>query len=173
MSHKIENEELMLINKYKLQPHPEGGYFSQIYKSADTVKPLDCRYHNEQRSASTSIYYLLEKNDYSAWHRLNSDELWHFYKGSPLSIYVIDKCGTLSSHLLGDPLITSNANFQVCIKAGNYFAAKNTDKSSYSFVSCTVSPGFEYTDFELADKNELIDNFPQHESTIKRFARQM
>lgn len=170
---KIDDETLKLVKKYNLQPHPEGGYFAPIYKSTDTVKPEDTvRYNNEQRSAGTSIYYLLNKNNYSAWHSLNSDELWHFYKGSALNIHVIDKNGNLSTHLLGDPLKSAEATFQVCIKAGDYFAAENVDKTTYSLVGCTVSPGFEYSDFKLLNKMELMKAFPQHKTIIDRLSHQ-
>lgn len=168
---KSQDTVAQLIKKYDLKPHPEGGYFAAIYKSNDEVKSIDSnRYNDESRSAGTSIYYLLNQNDYSAWHSLKSDELWHFYKGSPINIHVIDNSGKLITYLLGDPLKIQGATFQVCIKAGFYFAAENVDKDSYSLVGCTVSPGFEYTDFRLADKTILIRAFPQHKEIIARLA---
>lgn len=170
VSSVAHKEALELMKEYNLQPHPEGGYFAPIFKSEDTVKSTDTnRYNNESRSAGTSILYLLNKQDYSAWHNLKSDEIWHFYKGSPLNVYVIDKNGNLTTYLLGDPLKIKGATFQVCIKAEDYFAAENIDKTAYSLVGCTVSPGFEYRDFKLADKNALINAFPQHEAIINRF----
>jgi uncharacterized protein len=114
----------------------------------------------------------LNNHDYSAWHTLKSDEIWHFYKGSPLNIHVIDKNGNLFTYLLGDPLKTKGATFQICIKAGSYFAAENIDKTTYSLIGCTVSPGFEYNDFELADKNTLINALPQHKMIIERLSYQ-
>jgi 5'-methylthioadenosine/S-adenosylhomocysteine nucleosidase len=168
----INEEAQQLIEELNLQPHPEGGFFNAIYKSNDIVKPSDNeRYNNESRSAGTSIYYLLNGADYSAWHVLKSDEIWHFYKGSSLYIHVIDKDGELKTSLLGDPKKTKGATFQVCIKAGNYFAAENVDKQSYSLVGCTVSPGFEYDDFKLCDKTELNQTFPQHAEIINKFCR--
>jgi uncharacterized protein len=165
-------EAQQIIKELNLEPHPEGGFFKAIYKSDDMVKPSDhARYNNESRSAGTSIYYLLNGTDYSAWHVLRSDEIWHFYKGSPLYIHEINEDGELKTHLLGDPFTTKDASFQVCIKAGHYFAAENVDKKSYSLVGCTVSPGFEYKDFKLCDKTELSQQFPQHAEIVDRFCR--
>lgn len=170
-SSKLQGEALQLAKEYALQPHPEGGYFSLVYKSSDKVKPLDKdRYNDENRSAGTSIYYLLNKDDYSAWHSLKSDEIWHFYKGSPINIHTIDDNEELRTYLLGDPLKIKGASFQVLIKAGSFFAAENVDKNSYSLVGCTVSPGFEYSDFQLPEKGTLIKKFPQHQEIIERLS---
>jgi uncharacterized protein len=170
-SNKKEKNIIQLINEYHLQPHPEGGYFACTYKSNDYVKLFNNdRYNNEKRSASTSMYYLLNKTDYSAWHILKSDELWYFHQGSPLNIYVIDENGYLITYLLGDPLKFKGAAFQVCIKAGTYFAAEIIDKNSYSLVGCMVAPGFEYRDFKLAEKNTLLTIYPQHKAIIERLS---
>lgn len=168
----LHNDALELIKMYNLKPHPEGGYYARTYASADTVLPSDGeRYNHETRNAGSAIYYLLNNNDFSSWHTMKSDELWHFYKGSPLNIHVIDKNGKFSTHLLGDPFKTPNAAFQVCVPAGNYFAAENVDKNSYSLIGCTVSPGFEFKDWKLSDRTELINFFPQHKEIIERFSR--
>lgn len=167
-----EIEAFQLINEHNLTAHPEGGYFAPVYKSKDLVKLTNGnKYDDETRSASTSIYYLLNKTDYSAWHVLKSDELWYFHKGSPLNIYVIDMNGYLSTYVLGDPLKFSGGSFQVSIKAGCYFSAENIDKLSYCLVGCMVAPGFEYNDFQLADKNQLLAMYPQHEALIKKLSR--
>jgi predicted cupin superfamily sugar epimerase len=102
---------------------------------------------------------------------LESDEIWHFYKGSAVKIHVIDKEGNLSKVLLGDFTKTSGASFHVIIKAGDWFAAENVDKTSYCLVGCTVSPGFEYVDFKLADREKLSLKFPQHSAIIERLTR--
>ncbi|MBA3660215.1 MAG: cupin domain-containing protein [Gammaproteobacteria bacterium] len=168
----MQEEALHLIKKFNLQPHPEGGYFSVNYKSTDEVKPCDTkRYDDKTRSAGSSIYYLLNNNDYSAWHCLKSDELWHFYKGSPINIHILDGEGNLTTHMLGDALQNKNALFQISVKAGVLIAAENLDKNAYSLVGCTVSPGFEYSDFMLAQKEVLIEKFPQHQSIIERLSR--
>ncbi|TAK72880.1 MAG: hypothetical protein EPO11_09455 [Gammaproteobacteria bacterium] len=168
----LTHEATKLIKKYNLQQHPEGGYFSATYKSTDEITSTDPnRYNNEKRSAGTSIYYLLDKSDYSAWHSLKSDETWHFYYGSPIYVYIIDKSGELKTHLLGNSFMTEGASFQVHIQAGDWFAAENVDKATCSFVGCTVSPGFEYHDFILANRSDLTEKFPQHREIIEKLTR--
>lgn len=168
----IDKKAEHIIKEFKLQPHPEGGYYARNFQSEYDVASTDSdRYNGETRKAGTSIYYLLSGTDFSAWHSLKSDELWHYYKGSPVKIHVIDKNGSLNSYLLGDPTENHGAVFQLCIKAGDWFAAEVADKTSYSFVGCTVSPGFEFKDFTLADRTLLSNMFPQHETIINRFTR--
>lgn len=174
------------IEKFKMQKHKEGGYFSINYKSPDIVVPLDPRYINQeeknnkiqnnsneqQRFASSSIYFLLDKDDFSAWHQLKSDEIWHYYDGgSPIDIHTIDQTGCIKTFTLGNPVITENASFQVVIKAGVWFAADVRDKTSFGLVGCSVSPAFEYDDFKLADRKHLVSKYPMHETIIKKFTR--
>lgn len=163
-----EAEEL--IKKLGLEKHPEGGYFKQIYKSKDSVVPPE-RFNSTERSAGTSIYFLLSEEDYSAWHKLKADEIWHFYKGTSLTIHSIDSKGNLKSSKLGDPLQEPDANFQVIIQAEQWFAAEVNDKGSYTFVGCTVNPGFEYGDFELANRVALAYQYPKHADIINRLSR--
>lgn len=168
---ELRGEAALLSKLLNLKPHPEGGYFVEVYKSSDQVRLYNNnRYDHETRQAGSSIYYLLNQNNFSAWHRLKSDEVWHFYRGSSVNIYIIDGDGNLSIHLLGDLLTTDGASHQVCIRAGNYFAAENVDKETYSLVGCTVSPGFEYKDFELVEGDRLLKAFPQHQDIIKKFS---
>lgn len=163
----MQSEIKALITNLKLEPHPEGGSFVRIFESSHAVKSLEPnRYNNEQRYASTSIYYLLQGDEFSAWHRLKSDEIWHFFKGSPVIVYVIDQEGQLQIHILGDPSVNDVAQFQVAIPADSWFAAEIIDKRSYALMGCTVSPGFEYEDFQLANRNELNELFPAHKEII-------
>ena len=172
MNPEAVNEAQTLIKKLNLQPHPEGGYFARAFQSTNTVKSTDKNlYDDELRSAGSSIYYLLQGNDFSAWHILKSDELWHYYTGSTVKIYVIDKQGNLTTHLLGNSLLNPNSSFQIAIPAGNWFAAEIVDKTSYSLVGCTVNPGFEFKDFKLADRATLSAEFPHHSNTISQFSR--
>jgi 5'-methylthioadenosine/S-adenosylhomocysteine nucleosidase len=171
-NNQYENEINDLVDQFKLQPHPEGGYYARIYESKINIQSFDSdRYQGETRKAGTAIYYLLRGTDFSAFHILKSDELWHYYKGSAIKIHVINNLGNLSSYLLGDPSQISGAAFQVNIPSGNWFAAEVVDKKSFCFVGCTVSPGFEFKDFELADRDSLISQFGQHANIIKRFTR--
>jgi predicted cupin superfamily sugar epimerase len=172
MKTKALNEINELVKRFKLLPHPEGGHYACIFKSTDTVKSSDKeRYNDEDRSAGTSIYYLLKGDDFSAWHSLKSDELWHYYTGSSVKIYVVDKQGNLTTYLLGNTLENPDALFQVAIAADNWFAAEVVDKTSYCLVGCTVNPGFEFKDFKLANRESLSAEFPQHQALINQFTR--
>lgn len=165
-------EAATYINQLGLQPHPEGGYYASTFQSTDIVKSIDeNKYDNEPRKAGSAIFYLLKENDFSAWHRLKSDEIWHYYKGSIIKIYVIDPEGNLSIFYLGNPLEQANASFQVFIRAGYYFAAEVVDKCAYTLVGCTVSPGFDFRDFQLMERKEFIQTFPQHQELITQFTR--
>lgn len=171
---KLDNdtEVSAIVKNLGLQPHPEGGFYKQAFKSPHRVKSLDKnRYDDEERHAGSAIYYLLNRHDFSAWHRLKSDELWHHYSGSTVRIHIIDKEGNLSSYLLGDPLKNANATHQVHIPAGCWFSAENVNKTSYSLVGCTVTPAFEFKDFELANRESLSRTYPQHTDIINRLTR--
>jgi predicted cupin superfamily sugar epimerase len=128
-------------------------------------------FRHENKHAGTAIYYLLEGHDFSAWHSLESDEVWHYYKGSLVNIHVIDMKGNLTTHLLGDPSEYSDASFQVVIPAGHWFAAEPVDKLTFSLIGCTVTPGFDFRDFISADRATLINLFPQHHTLITQFTR--
>lgn len=159
------------ITKFNLQKHPEGGYFSENYRSSEIIKNehLPKRY-NSDRCFSTCIYFLLESDDFSSFHRIKSDEIWHFYAGSPLTVYKIDEKGDMQQLLLGnDP--TNGESFYALIKKGQWFAAKTNHPDSFTLVGCTVAPGFEFDDFELANRRELINQFPQHKNLITRLTR--
>lgn len=164
------------INKLQLEQHIEGGYFAEFYKSTDKVAVISERYKVNAadkdvitRNAGSSIYFLLEKKAFSAWHQLTSDEIWHYYDGdSPIVIHFIDSNGNYSAKILGHPLKKSDASFQILVRAGDWFAAELSNKDGYALVGCTVSPGFEYQDFILADRDNLIEKFPQHTNIIKR-----
>jgi predicted cupin superfamily sugar epimerase len=157
------------IERLNLQPHPEGGFFRQTYKS-NLILPKEALPHASPRSASTAIYFLLEGRNFSAFHRLGSDEMWHFYAGSPLSVHVIHEAGSYSKHLLGpDP--DAGQSFQALVPAGRWFASHVEDWSSYSLVGCTVAPGFDFQDFELAKRKELIALYPQHRNLVETLTR--
>ena len=154
------------IKQLGLAKHPEGGYFREIYRSGEIIraKNLPKRYKSS-RNFSTSIYFLLEGKQISTFHKLKSDELWHFYDGSSVIIYIIDKKGRLSPQKLGRE---RDCSFQSIIKRGQWFAAEIENKNSFSLFGCTVSPGFDFEDFELANQDMLIKLFPKHESLISR-----
>lgn len=165
----MHTEAKILVEKLALQPHPEGGFYKEVYRAKDEVLPLS-RDDSEKRNASTSIYYLLTSNDYSAWHRIKSDEIWHFYQGCPLSIYILSKNKKLQIHKLGNPAHTPTATFQVIVEANQWFAAQPDEPNNYTLAGCTVAPGFDFKDFELAD-HQLIQSYPEQAEMIRRFRR--
>lgn len=159
-----------LIDQLALAPHPEGGYFKETYRSGGYIAgnaegPLP-----GGRSYSTGIYFLLGPGDFSAFHRIRSDELWHFYEGGPLHIFVIDEAGTLSLITLGRD-IAGGQTYQAVVKAGHWFASAPAQPGQFSLVGCTVAPGFDFRDFEMADRAGLIASYPQHDELITRLTR--
>ncbi len=161
-----------LIRRFKLQAHPEGGFFCQTYRSEETIKKegLPARFTGD-RHISTAIYFLLDKGNFSAFHRIKSDECWHFYAGRPLLIYEIGPEAELKVTRLGSD-IENGALYQHVVPAGVWFASEPAPGSDFSFVGCTVAPGFDFADFELAKAKELTAVYPAHENMIRRLCRQ-
>jgi uncharacterized protein len=164
----LEKDAQYWINHLGLSPHPEGGYYRVTYKSDLTIarSALPSRYQGD-RSASTAIYFLLDGRDFSAFHRIASDEVWHFYAGSSLVVYVIDPDGDYSELHLGD----GSDEFQAVVKAGCWFASRVKDGAGFALVGCTVAPGFDFSDFELAVRPELVVAYPQHRELIEELTR--
>jgi uncharacterized protein len=160
----------VLIERFGLQPHPEGGYFRETFRGAGRVVRELTRdaVPGETRSASTAIYYMLCDGAHSAWHRIRSDEVWHFYAGEPINVHVIDSAGQLLTHRLGNALTHHDTVFQAVVPAGQWFAAELRDPAAFALVGCTVAPGFEFSEFELADVAALTKAYPQHEAVIGR-----
>jgi predicted cupin superfamily sugar epimerase len=159
------------ISRLNLTKHPEGGYYRSTYASpvwiAQSALPPG---FTGSRLASTAIYFLVDGSNFSAFHRLQSDEVWHFYAGSALAIHVIAPDGRASEiRLGGDP--ESGESFQGVVKAGCWFGARVKDRQSFALVGCTMAPGFDFEDFELATRAELTGLFPQHRDLIERLTR--
>jgi predicted cupin superfamily sugar epimerase len=163
-SHAAKDE---LIRRFDLKPHPEGGFFNETYRSAARVS-RDGDGSEQTRSASTAIYYLLCDGAHSAWHRIRSDEVWHFYAGEPLNVHVLGAGGTLVTHKLGNTLTHPDAVFQAVVPAGLWFAAECADPATFALVGCTVAPGFEFSEFEIADVEALKAEHPRHAGLIAR-----
>lgn len=159
------------VEKLGLLPHPEGGFYKEVYRSNEIIPQaaLPDRFTGD-RVFLTSIYFLLDKEDFSAFHRIRQDEIWHFYTGTSLTIHIIDKDGDYSAIKLGLN-IDDGEMPQVIVKAACFFAVEINDKSLFSLVACTVAPGFEFDDFEMPDKNKLLALFPQHRKIIKKYSR--
>jgi len=151
-----------LIRLHKFEPHPEGGYFRETYRSAAAaVSPLG------RRSCCTAILFLLEEGDFSALHRIKSDELWHFYDGGPLRVSAIRPDGRGESVLLGP-----GHRCQHLVPAGRWFGAAPEPGAGWSLVGCTVSPGFDFRDFELGSREKLLKRFPCAAKIIRKLTRQ-
>lgn len=160
-----------LIKQFDLQRHPEGGWYNQTYKSHELISAtaLPERF-NGDRAFSTAIYFLLERGDFSAFHRLKSDECWHFYAGDPLQIYIIEQNGALKIITLGNDFQKGH-KFQYIVPANCWFASRPAPGSNYCFVGCTVAPGFEFNDLELANADELSQLYPIHATIIEELCR--
>jgi predicted cupin superfamily sugar epimerase len=156
------------IELLRLEKHPEGGYFRETYRSDEIIdkEHLPSRF-NGNHCFSTAIYYLLKGNDVSAFHRIKQDELFHFYDGSFLTIHVIDSSGTYLKIKLGSNIKNGEVP-QATVKAGWIFGASVDDPNSYSLVGATVAPGFDFEDFELLSRAQLIELFPQHKKIIEK-----
>lgn len=161
-----------LVDFYQLEPHPEGGFYQETYRSKESIsqQSLPDRFKGE-RSFSTAIYFLLPAGHYSAFHRIKSDELWHFYAGEALHIYVIDEEGAFITINLGADILNGET-MQAVVPAGCWFASRPVKSTGYCFVGCTVSPGFDFADFELARAEELTQIHPEHKELINSLCRQ-
>lgn len=161
-----------LIKYYNLLPHPEGGYYRQTYLSPENIskEALPERF-NGDRPMSTAIYFLIPYGEFSAFHRIKSDEIWHFYKGCPLNIHVIHPNGKYELLKLGQNH-SNNESFQHMVPANSWFASEpNAEIGEYAFVGCTVAPGFDFSDFELAHAKELASEYPMQQDLISRLCR--
>jgi predicted cupin superfamily sugar epimerase len=154
------------INHLNLHAHPEGGFYKETYRSQETIpdKALPDRF-NSDRNFSTAIYFLLRSEDRSMFHRIKSDELWHFHAGTSLSIYVLMN-DELKIYTLGNEP-DKGQSLQIVIPANSWFGAKVNGESSYTLAGCTVAPGFDFQDFELADRAILLKEFPHHLDVIE------
>lgn len=164
----IQNTAEYWIKKLELQAHPEGGHFKRNYFSPEILphKALPIRFTGN-RHLYSAIYFLLAANDFSCFHRLKADEIWHFYVGNTLQIYSILPNGQLKIDLLGIDL-ANGAQPQVLIPAGRWFAAQVLNQKGFTLAGCTLAPGFDFKDFEMAEREKLVQEFPQHEQLILR-----
>lgn len=158
-----------IIKSLDLQPHPEGGYYKETYRSEGIINTdsLDKNYSGE-RNYSTSIYFLLTSEDFSAFHKINQDEIWYFHEGSSIQLHTISEDGNHQQFTIGND-ITKNESPQLIVPGNHWFAAKVNNVDSYALVSCSVSPGFDFSDFILPTRKELNDLFPQHKKLISEF----
>lgn len=151
-----------------MSAHPEGGWYKETYRSQGSIPqqalPTDLM---GDRSYSTGIYFLLTKENFSTFHRIKSDEVWHFYDGDGLDIHELATDGSYTKHQLGLDL-ENGERPQLVIAAKSWFASEVNNGGSWSLVGCTVSPGFDFQDFEMAERTRLISVFSDHEELITR-----
>jgi len=159
------------IKKLGLAPHPEGGWFRETYRAAEgiPVAGLPRRFRGE-RAFSTAIYFLLESGQFSALHRIKSDELWFFHAGGSLAISSISTGGQSHTTQLGNNP-DRGESFQAVVPAGSWFGARPLKSASYSLVSCTVAPGFDFSDFEMGKREKLLKLFPACREIIEQLTR--
>ena len=148
-----------LVEGLSLLPHPEGGFYREMYRSPTIVRADG----SEQKSAYTSIYYLLASEDFSSWHRIKSDETWYFHSGCDVIIYFFDENKELQTIQLG----LDSQCLQATIPANTWFAAKPISQNSFCLVSCAVAPGFEFEDFEIGQRDSLLKEFDRSLDSIK------
>ncbi len=158
--------------RLQLQQHPEGGAYRRTFSSSVTAAAGSLpTVFKGMRHYSSAIFFLLEYGNFSAFHRLHSEEMWHFYTGYSLTIYEIAKSGRLLIHTLGSDF-EAGERFQVLIPAGSWFGSRVEQTEGFALVGCTVTPGFDFSDFELASRAELVHAYPQHATLIRELTRE-
>ncbi len=161
LSHEVKK----LIEKFQLEAHPEGCFFRQTYHSDLTCKNTT----GEVRPLATAIYFLMPEGHVSHLHRLKSDELWHFYLGSSLTVVQFAPDGKMEKIIVGSD-ISNGEKLQHTVPAGYWFGSYTNGE--YSLVGCTVSPGFDYADFELAKRSEALLLFPHEKEEILKLTHE-
>ena len=158
------------IKKLELEKHPEGGWFKEIYRS-DKIIVINSlpEGFTGLRNFSTSIYYLIAGEDFSAFHRIKSDEIWHYYAGSSSVEIISIVDGQIKKQLCGNKTDEGN-QFQVIVPKNTWFAARLSNQDGYALVGCTVSPGFHFDDFEIAGKS-LLKEYPDLKKEIEKLIR--
>ncbi|XP_041349730.1 uncharacterized protein YML079W-like [Gigantopelta aegis] len=158
-----------LISTFKMAHLPlEGGYYKAVYRSDECIpqEHLSVQFSGE-RSFQTSIYFLLIKKQVSKIHRLKSDEVWHFYEGSSLTIHEFTPNGEYRTHVLGAD-VSNGESFQVVVPRSSWFGACLNDTTTHALVGCTMTPGFDFQDFEIGNREELVKLFPSHKRIIEQ-----
>jgi hypothetical protein len=165
----LKKEEL--IDKLQLEKHPEGGYFKETYRSKialpESALPSE---FTSSRNASTCIYFMLTSDEFSAFHKVNQDEAWHFYLGETITLHMVSPEGKYSQVSIGNDF-SQKETPQFVVPAQHWFAAEIKTEDSFALVGCTVAPGFEFDDFKLAEPQELQQIFPQHKEIIEKLTR--
>ena len=160
-----------LTKSLELKEHPEGGYYREVYRSVEEISYNDDGgKFNGSRNWGTSIYFLLTSASFSAFHKINQDETWHFYEGSVIDLHVIAPSGAYEKVKIGSNLEKGEV-FQFTVPGDHWFAAKVEKEESYALVGCTVAPGFDFEDFTLGKRDELVSQYPHHQKIIVELTR--
>jgi len=160
-----------LIDRLALIPHPEGGYYRETHRDDFELDHLAPRFE-ARRSASTAIYYLLGRDDFSALHRIASAEVWHHYLGATLTVHVFDSEGSYSSVRVGKNFAKGDRP-QAVVPARAWFGSRiePSDSGEYALVGCTVAPGFDFADFELGSRERMLEEHPGYEGVVIALTR--
>ncbi len=160
-----------MIRTLELLDHPEGGYYRETYRSKGRIsaKELSPAFAGD-RNYSTAIYFLLTSDNFSAFHRIRQDEVWHFYEGSNIVLHLLKPDGSYEKVILG-PDIAKGQHLQYVVEAGTWFASEVEASNSYALAGCTVAPGFDFEDFEMAQARELLAQYPACKDLITRLCR--
>lgn len=156
------SEVKKIVDFYNMEPHPEGGWYKETYRSNETTSIANLG----ERNLMTSIYFLLESHQTSNFHIIKSDELWFYHSGSPLTVHCIYPNGDYETLHIG-PDFENGQTFQALVPKGTIFGSTVDIENSHALVGCTVSPGFDFNDFKLFKKEALLNKFPQHQSIIE------
>lgn len=152
------------IDALDLRPHPEGGWYREVYRASGSIPQGSLPGFGGDRSYATSIYYLLQHGQRSALHRIKQDELWHFHDGHPLEVHALHPDGRAEVIRLGLS-VAGGESPQGVVPAGAWFGAahpEETPEGAFTLVGCTVAPGFDFEDFEMATRASLLEQYPQH-----------
>ncbi len=144
-----------IIQKFELEPHPEGGFYKRTYAS--------------ENNSFSSILFLLVKDNFSAFHKIKSDEQWNWFYGDDIVIHEIDTKGNYQKTILSNK--NEQLSFQYVVKSGHWFASECIGKLGFALCGCTVVPAFHFDDFEMAKRNDLIQQFPKHAAIIECLTR--
>jgi len=157
------------INRLKLIPHPEGGFYAETIRSRlELDADMLAMSHGGKRNLFTSIYFLLKHEQKSKFHRLKSDEIWYYHDGGSLIIHLLKPDGSYESIPFGREL-EAGEQLQVLIPAGTWFGAEVT-QGDYVLMGCLVAPGFEFTDFEIGDRSKLLETYSAYRGLLDRLS---
>jgi uncharacterized protein len=154
-----------IVKKLALSVHPEGGYYREVYRSEHCLRGATLGGFDGDRDLSTAIYFMLEHGQKSVFHRIKSDEIWHHYLGQGLEIIELHEDGQLKTTVLGKDILAAEV-LQYVVPAGVWFGARVVSQGSYALLGCTVAPGFDFADFEMAKRGDLLRLHPSQKNII-------